>query len=187
MTDEGPQRYTPSDRLYLWLLTEPARPVPVGELNLLRATHGVSVRYRDSWLRNGFPLSEDLPLIGEEFLPAEKGAAAGAVDDARPDNMPSLPRTMFFLRGRPSVSSRCAMRVGEDEGDSTLVNALSMSRMFSLDRDAAIEQVHVVAQVVDRWKEHFRHMGVTDSDIDLYTEQIDRAFLKDQRSEFLSA
>ncbi|HWM27295.1 MAG TPA: HipA domain-containing protein, partial [Woeseiaceae bacterium] len=85
MMDAVQPRYTPSDRLYLWLLIEPARPVPVGELNLLRATQGVSVRYNDSWLSNGFPLSEDLPLIGEEFLPAEKGAAAGAVDDARPD------------------------------------------------------------------------------------------------------
>jgi serine/threonine-protein kinase HipA len=77
--------YTPSDRLYLWLLTQPQGPVPVGELNLLRTTQGVSVRYAESWLQSGFALSEDLPLIDEEFVPAQKATAAGAVDDARPD------------------------------------------------------------------------------------------------------
>src|ERR1700685_328939 len=78
-------RYEPSDRLYLWLLTRPQQPVPIGVLNLVRSTQGVSLRYVDAWLQRGFPLSEDLPLIDEEFLPTEKGVAAGAVDDARPD------------------------------------------------------------------------------------------------------
>lgn len=78
-------RYEPSNQLHLWLLTRPEQPVPVAELNLVRSTQGVSLRYIDSWLQRGFPLSEDLPLIDQEFLPAEKGAAAGAVDDARPD------------------------------------------------------------------------------------------------------
>ncbi len=79
------RKYTPSDRLYLWLLTEPTRPLLVGELNLVRASQGVSLRYAESWLRGGFALSEDLPLIEQEFMPAEKALAAGAVDDARPD------------------------------------------------------------------------------------------------------
>jgi serine/threonine-protein kinase HipA len=78
-------RYEPSNRLYLWLLTRPRQPAPIGELNLIRSSQGVSLRYVDSWLQRGFPLSEDLPLIDEEFLPAEKGVAAGAVEDARPD------------------------------------------------------------------------------------------------------
>ncbi len=77
--------YQPSDRLHLWLLTRPQQPLPIGELNLVRSNQGVSLRYVDSWLQRGFPLSEDLPLIDEEFLPTEKGAAVGAVDDARPD------------------------------------------------------------------------------------------------------
>ena len=77
--------YEPSNQLHLWLLTRPQQPVPVGELNLVRSSQGVSLRYGDSWLQRGFPLSEDLPLIDEEFLPAEKGLAVGAVDDARPD------------------------------------------------------------------------------------------------------
>jgi serine/threonine-protein kinase HipA len=78
-------RYTPTDRLYLWLLTQPARPRLIGELNLVRATQSVSLHYAESWLQGGFPLSEDVPLLDQEFIPTEKSAAAGAVDDARPD------------------------------------------------------------------------------------------------------
>jgi len=77
--------YRPAERLYLWLLIHPEQPVPIGELTLVRALQGVSLRYGQGWLERGFPLSEDLPLIDQEFLPAEKTTAAGAVDDARPD------------------------------------------------------------------------------------------------------
>ncbi len=77
--------YEPSNQLHLWLLTRPQQPEPIGELNLVRSNQGVSLRYLEAWLQRGFPLSEDLPLMDEEFLPAQKGAAAGAVDDARPD------------------------------------------------------------------------------------------------------
>ena len=80
-----PVQYQPSDRLYLWLVTQPSLPVFIGELNLLRATRGVSLRYGRDWLQRGFPLSEDLPLVDEELLPTEQGIAIGAVDDARPD------------------------------------------------------------------------------------------------------
>jgi len=79
------------------------------------------------------------------------------------------------------------LRVGDDDADSTLSNALSMVNMFSLDREAAINEVRVVARVVNRWKEHFKACGVTRGDIELYAEQIDRPFLKDQRSEFRTA
>jgi len=77
--------YTPTDRLHLWLLTQPQRPVLIGDLSLVRSNQGVSLHYAQSWLRSGFPLSEDLPLIDQEFLPADKATAVGAVDDARPD------------------------------------------------------------------------------------------------------
>lgn len=77
--------YVPSDTLYLWWLSRPERPVFVGVLQTVRAMQGVSLRYAPGWLQNGFALSEDLPLIDMEFLPAEKQTAAGAVDDARPD------------------------------------------------------------------------------------------------------
>lgn len=405
-------KYVPSDRLYLWLLAQPQQPVLIGELNLLRSSQGVSLRYTQSWLRDGFPLSEDLPLIDEEFLPDEKGMAVGAVNDARPDRwgeqvirvidkparlslleflyfagddrfgalgvstsadeysprrlgpLPTLadadqihelirkvqanepvpqaqrrlispgatmggarPKALVdiagaqwvikFADGDPAdtplvehaamtlaskagirvastipvrlthghalaikrfdrdrgsrvhslsahVALRAAadrfgypelaqllrrrgvtqgdlyilqmhelfrrmvfnilidntddheknhallvtdarqyelspaydilpsgqalgfqqMRVGENEADSTLANALSMSRLFSLDMDGAVEQAAIVVRVVNRWKEHFKRIGVTQGDIDLYAEQIDRPFLSDQRKEF---
>jgi len=57
---------------------------------LIAAGKGVSLRYHKEWLRTGFALSEDLPLIDTEFLPPARLAsdaerAVGAVDDARPD------------------------------------------------------------------------------------------------------
>lgn len=414
MTAARTVQYAAVDRLYLWLLAQPHRPVPVGELNLVRTTQGVSLRYADSWLSDGFPLSEDLPLIDEEFLPLEKGTAVGAVDDARPDRwgeqvirvidkpprlslleylyfagddrfgalgisnsaeeylprrlgpLPTLddvdqiheliqkvqanepvppaqrrlispgvtmggarPKGLLeidgqqwvvkFDDGNPAdtpliehatmtlarqagirvaqtvpvrlthghavairrfdrernarvhslsacVALRAAgerygypelaqllrrrgvtdgdtyiahmhelfrrmvfnilidntddheknhallatdaqqyelspafdvlpsgqalgfqqMRVGEDESDSTVANALSMSPMFSLGTDAAVEEVRSVARVVDRWKAHFRSCGVTRGDIELYEEQIDRPFLRDQRKDYVA-
>ena len=404
-------RYEPSNQLYLWLLTRPQQPVSIGELNLVRSSQGVSLRYADSWLQRGFPLSEDLPLIDEEFLPAEKGVAVGAVDDARPDRwgervirfidkparlslleylyfagddrfgalgvstsaneylprrlgpLPTLkdadelhelirkvqnnepvppaqrrlitpgatmggarPKGLIDIAGhqwvikfsdgdpadtpliehatmtlaqkagirtaqtmpvrlthghavaisrfdrlgglrRHSLSAGVAlraagerfgypelaqllrrrgvtegdayvaqmrevfrrmvfnilidntddheknhallmtdaqqyelspafdvlpsgqalgfqqMRVGEQEADSTVANALSMSRMYGLTKVEAVNEAQAVAQVIDGWKEHFAASGVTGGDIDLYAEQIDRSFLRDQRRE----
>ncbi|CAG9186981.1 type II toxin-antitoxin system HipA family toxin [Cupriavidus pinatubonensis] len=78
------------DDLYLWYLAEPATPRYVGALKLVSAGKGVSLHYGDKWLADGFALSEDLPLVDNEFLPpgrlaADTQRAVGAVDDARPD------------------------------------------------------------------------------------------------------
>jgi serine/threonine-protein kinase HipA len=391
------------------LLTRPDEPVLIGDLNLVRSLQGVSLQYSDDWIERGFQLSEDLPLIDQEFLPTEKSAAAGAVDDARPDRwgervirfvdrpprlslleylyfagddrfgalgvstsrteylprrlgpLPSLadadevhelvrkiqanepvpeelkrlispgatmggarPKALLeidgeqwivkFADGDPTdaplvehaamtlareagirvaetmpvrltyghavavkrfdrqrggrrhcltahVALRAAaepygypelaqllrrrgvtdgdayiaemrelfrrmvfnilldntddheknhavivtdeeqyalapaydilpsgqalgfqqMRVGENEGDSTLENALSMARLFALERDEAGEEIRRVARVVDGWQAHFARCGVTRGDVELYAEHIDRAFLKEQR------
>lgn len=88
MTPATPPHHAPyqvSDTLYLWLLTDPAVPVLVGELHTARTVRGVSLRYAANWLARGFPLSEDLPLLDEEFIPTRRDAAPGAIDDARPD------------------------------------------------------------------------------------------------------
>ncbi|MFN7663609.1 MAG: type II toxin-antitoxin system HipA family toxin [Inhella sp.] len=77
--------YTPGDTLHLWCLSQPEAPVVVGALHQVRAKAGVSLRYAPTWLQRGFALSEDLPLIDQEFQPLERETAAGAVDDARPD------------------------------------------------------------------------------------------------------
>lgn len=78
------------DDLYLWHLGDPATPRYVGALKLVSAGKGVSLQYGKEWLANGFALSEDLPLVDNEFLPPGRLAgdaqrAVGAVDDARPD------------------------------------------------------------------------------------------------------
>ena len=405
--------YSPTDRLYLWVLTQPDQPVLAGELNLVRSSRGVSLRYTHDWLQRGFPLSEDLPLVDQEFLPADPETAVGAVDDARPDRwgervirfidkpsrlslleylyfagddrfgalgistsadeylprrlgpLPTLadadqihglvekvlagepvprelerlvspgatmggarPKALLDIEGeqwvikfsdaeptdtplvehaamtlaaragirvaptmpvrltyghavaikrfdrrgpqRVHALSACValraagerfgypelaqllrrrgviagdthlahmrelfrrmvfnilidntddhennhavlatdaqqyelapaydvlpsgqalgfqqMRVGEDEADSTLHNALSMSQLFGLSANQAVQEVRAVARVVNGWKEHFTGCGVTAGDIEQYAAQIDRPFLKDQRSEYL--
>ncbi len=78
------------DDLYLWCLADPATPRYVGALKLASAGKGVSLHYGKEWLAHGFALSEDLPLVDNEFLPpgrlaTDAARAVGAVDDARPD------------------------------------------------------------------------------------------------------
>ena len=77
------------DDLYLWYLGDPT-PRSVGALKLVAAGKGVSLHYAGDWLANGFALSEDLPLVDNEFFPPGRlstsaPCAVGAVDDARPD------------------------------------------------------------------------------------------------------
>jgi serine/threonine-protein kinase HipA len=78
------------DDLCLWYLADPTAPRFVGALKLVSAGKGVSLHYGKAWLAEGFALSEDLPLVDNEFLPpgrlaADAPRAVGAVDDARPD------------------------------------------------------------------------------------------------------
>ena len=79
------ERLPAHDTLYLWWLGQPADPVLVGPLRFVPSLRGVSLHYAPNWLQQGFPLSEDLPLLDQEFLPLQKDVAVGAVDDARPD------------------------------------------------------------------------------------------------------
>lgn len=85
MANQMADKYIPQDRLFLWWLGDPAQPRAVGELGQAAGGRAVSLRYAPSWLQSGFPLSEDLPLVDELFVPRDKDSAAGAVDDARPD------------------------------------------------------------------------------------------------------
>jgi serine/threonine-protein kinase HipA len=73
------------DLLYLWYLGNPEEPKWIGTLRLNAVGRGVSLTYSPFWLAQGFPISEDLPLIDLEHLPFSNDYAAGAVDDARPD------------------------------------------------------------------------------------------------------
>lgn len=76
--------------MFLWFLGDPATPRYVGALKRVSAGKGVSLRYGEAWLANGFALSEDLPLVDIEHMPpgrlaADAQRAVGTVDDARPD------------------------------------------------------------------------------------------------------
>ena len=76
--------------LYLWYLGNRCKRIQVGELRLLGDDEGVSLHYSPSWLKSGFALSKDLPLVNKVFFPPDilftnSQRAAGAVDDARPD------------------------------------------------------------------------------------------------------
>ena len=102
MSEPAAPRYTPQDTLFLWLLAVPERPLLIGELNTVRTLRGVSLRYDASWLERGFALSEDLPLVPQEFLPQERDTAAGAVDDARPDRWGE--RVIRFVDKPPRLS-----------------------------------------------------------------------------------
>jgi len=103
MSERGVLDYRARDELFLWWVSDPAQPVPVGQLTLVRNPRGVSLRYTAEWCQRGFPLSEDLPLLdGHEFLPRERDTAAGAVDDARPDRWGE--RVIRFLDKPPRLS-----------------------------------------------------------------------------------
>jgi serine/threonine-protein kinase HipA len=101
-TRPSPAGYEARDQLHLWWLGLPADPVYVGQLNTVRTLRGVSLRYDAGWLARGFALSEDLPLLDQEFLPRDKDTAAGAVDDARPDRWGE--RVIRFVDKPPRMS-----------------------------------------------------------------------------------
>jgi serine/threonine-protein kinase HipA len=102
MTAQDASAYQAVDTLYLWWTGNPMRPVLIGELRMVRAMKGVSLRYAEAWRNAGFALSEDLPLIDMAFLPKITETAVGAVDDARPDRWGE--RVIRFLDKPPRLS-----------------------------------------------------------------------------------
>jgi serine/threonine-protein kinase HipA len=76
--------YSPVSEMSLWWLGQPT-PQLIGQLVLAENNRKVGLAYANDWLQNGFALSDDLPLSKALFLPKELDAAAGAVNDARPD------------------------------------------------------------------------------------------------------
>ena len=79
--------YQPQDSMSLWWLADPQAPQRIGTVSLQDKHRKVALSYDPTWVASprGFALSEDLPLQRGLMLPAERDAAAGAVDDARPD------------------------------------------------------------------------------------------------------
>src|SRR5262245_48498947 len=76
------------------------------------------------------------------------------------------------------------MRVGADQADSTLVNAMSMCASFGLSTSEAAREVRVVIEAIGHWKKHFKSCGVSARDIESLAEQIDRPSLESQRKTF---
>ena len=79
--------YEPQDSMSLWWLGDAASPQRIGTLSLQDQRRKVALSYEPEWMASpqGFALSEDLPLQRGLYIPAERDTAAGAVDDARPD------------------------------------------------------------------------------------------------------
>jgi len=79
--------YVPQDSMSLWWLADAVAPQSIGTLSLQDQRRKVALSYDPAWIASpqGFALSEDLPLQVGLMLPDARDMAAGAVDDARPD------------------------------------------------------------------------------------------------------
>ena len=79
--------YVSQDTMSVWWLANPAEPQLIGALSLQDNRRKVALSYDPAWMvsSQGFALSEDLPLQAGLKIPAERDTAAGALDDARPD------------------------------------------------------------------------------------------------------
>ena len=64
------------------------------------------------------------------------------------------------------------MRVGRDQADSTLANALSEHAQFGLGLPEARACIDELVRVTARWKDYFRANGVAPADIDLLAKHI---------------
>jgi serine/threonine-protein kinase HipA len=143
--------YHVTDELYLWWLGDPQTPLLIGTLRLLRATRGVSLQYAEGWLRNGFALSEDLPLTDIEHQPVERDAAVGAVDDARPDRWGE--RVVRFVDRPPRLSLLEYLYFAGDErfgalGVSLSAEAYSPHRTGPLPSLRDVDEIHELVRKV---------------------------------------
>lgn len=74
------------------------------------------------------------------------------------------------------------MRVGSQQADATLDNALSESAQFGLTSAEAGDELRTVVQVVAGWTDHLRRSGVAARDLEVLATSIDRPFLREQRA-----
>ncbi len=74
--------------------------------------------------------------------------------------------------------------VGNDQRDSTLVNAMSQCELFGYTPAQAAAVVARVIKVVDGWRAHFAQCGVADADLESLAERIDGDQLLGQRQTF---
>jgi serine/threonine-protein kinase HipA len=142
----------PNNTLYLWWLGEPRNTRLVGTLRLLvqagSRSNGVSLEYDQSWLSNGFALSEDLPLRVGEALPSNKDCAVGAVDDARPDRWGE--RVIRHLMKPPRLSTLDFLFYAGDQRFGALGVSESLVEYvpFSIDALPILEDVPEIFKLV---------------------------------------
>lgn len=138
------------DTLYLWWLGQPDAPILIGELHFARSLRAASLRYTAHWLSKGFSLSEDLPLIDQEFIPLEKDSAPGAVNDARPDRWGE--RVIRFIDKPPRLSIMEYLYFAGDERFGAL--GVSTSDQAYLPRQLGplpqIEDIGAIHQAIQR-------------------------------------
>ena len=72
-----------SSSFSVWHLGDPSAPVKIGTASLVDGGRRCAFSYDDDWLRGGFPLSPDMPLV--EGLQVPSGKVGGALADAVPD------------------------------------------------------------------------------------------------------
>lgn len=147
-------RDTRFDELHLWFLGQPEQVRLIGTLHLVSAGKGVSLSYAPSWLAQGFPLSEDLPLTAQEHLPRHNGP------------LPHLDQAQAL------------------SGVIAKINAMSQCELFALTRDQAAQEVVRVIDVVAQWQTHFTDCGVSPRDIEQLADRIDGPELLAQRQDF---
>jgi serine/threonine-protein kinase HipA len=149
--EAAPVQYESRDVLYLWWLGRPQAPVLIGDLQFVRMQRSVSLRYDAHWLAQGFALSEDLPLLDQEFIAADKDVVVGAVDDARPDRWGE--RVIRFI-DRPARLSlmEFLFLAGDDRfgalGVSVSRSAYEPRRLGPLPQMNEVEDVQAVVQKV---------------------------------------
>jgi serine/threonine-protein kinase HipA len=78
-------------------------------------------------------------------------------------------------------------RVGLQQSDSTIDNALSEAASFGLSTALAQEEVRRVAQAASTWRTHFAQAGVSARDIETLEAHIDRPFLREQRQAWITS
>lgn len=78
------------------------------------------------------------------------------------------------------------MRVGAQGHEASLANALSEARAFGLTDVQARETVADIARLVDQWIGVFKSLGVRGADIDLLSQYLDGAHLREQRASLKS-
>src|SRR5262249_23715060 len=96
-------------------------------------------------------LSEDLPLIDQEFLPTDKGTAVGAVDDARPDRWGE--QVIRFIDKPPRLSLLEFLYFAGDErfgalGVSTSAESYQPRRLGPLPSLAEADQLQEIVRKV---------------------------------------